>query len=82
MVDLSAVNQNVELQLYNSTDVGVIGVVQIYRPGVSSSRMWGGGSAEIVFTGAAKTFVVQYRTANAGSTAGCADARIEIWRVA
>lgn len=81
VVDLSVVNQNVELQLYNNTDTAVVGVVQIYRPGHASSRMWGGGSAEIVFTGVAKTFYVQFRTASAGATAGCADARIEIWRV-
>jgi hypothetical protein len=48
----------------------------------ANERLSVGGFSEIVFTGASKTFSLQYRTTNTASTVGIANARIEIWRVA
>lgn len=82
VLDGSATNQNVEVQLYNTTDAAIVGVVRVFRPTNSAERTTMGGFAEVTFTGAAKTFTMQYRTANTGSTVGIADARIKIVRVA
>lgn len=82
ILDGSATNQNVESQLYNTTDAVILGVVQIMRPSNSAERRVVSGFGEVVFTGAAKTFNLQYRTSNTGSTVGIADARIKIVKVA
>lgn len=82
VVDNGATNQSMEVQLYNNTDASIIGVVQVFRPTHTGERQQVGGFAEVTFAGAAKTFILQFRTLNAGTTAGCADGRVEIWRVA
>lgn len=81
VIDGSQTNQNVEAQLYNNTDAAILGVVQVFRPTNAAERVQVGGFAEVVFTGAAKDFIIQYRTANTASTVGIADARIEFYRV-
>lgn len=81
VIDGSATNQNVEAQLYNNTDAAIVGVVQVFRPTNAAERSQVGGFAEVVFTGSAKDFIIQYRTANTASTVGIADARIEFYRV-
>ncbi len=82
ILDGTQSNRDVEGQLYNLTDTAIVGVVQVVRPANTTTRSRVAGFAEIVFTGAAKTFQLQYRTTNTASTVGIADARIEIWRVA
>jgi len=74
-------NRDVEGQLYNLTDLAIVGVVQVMRPANTTVRQRMAGFAEVTFTGAAKTFQLQYRTTNVASTVGISDARIEIWRV-
>ena len=74
-------NRDIEAQLYNVTDAAIIGVVQVARPANPTVRQRMAGFAEVTFTGAAKTFQVQYRTTNVASTVGISDSRIEIWRV-
>ena len=81
VVDQASVADAVQAQLYNVTDASVVGVIQEHEPKDSNNRISVGGFAEIVFSGAAKTFEIQYRQQR-GGTAGIQDARIEIWRVA
>jgi len=81
VVDQSSNSSSVEAQLWNSTNAQVVGVIQVHEPEDTDSRIMVGGHAHIVFSGAAKTFIIRYNTAN-GNTAGIADARIELWRVA
>lgn len=77
----TASNKLVEAQLYNVTDAAVVGAVQIQRPSAATPRHFAGGFAEVVFTGAAKTFKIQYRSPDGSTTVGIQDARIELWRV-
>lgn len=81
VIDGSVTNQNVESQLYNSTDASIVGSVRIFRPSNAAERYNVNGFTTITFTGAAKTFYLQYRTANTNSTVGIEDAKIEIFRV-
>jgi hypothetical protein len=81
VIDGTQNNRDIEAQLYNATDAVIVGVVQIARPANSTVRQRVAGFAEVTFTGAAKTFQVQYRTTNVASTVGISDSRIEIWRV-
>lgn len=72
-----------EVRLYNNTDAAIVGgadATRIFRPTNAAERQSQGGFAEVVFAGVLKSFTLQFRTATAG-TSGCADARIEIWRV-
>jgi hypothetical protein len=77
----AAAEFEVEAQLYNSTDVAVVGAAQRSWVKMAAERVHVGGFAEVVFAGVAKTFVVQYRSVG-GVTVGIQDARIELWRVA
>jgi len=79
IVDQAATNQFVEAQLYNNTDATVEHGPAIFRPTNSAERSPVRGHSIVTFTGAAKTFEIQYRAT--GSTAGIAQARIEIWKV-
>ena len=81
VVDQANASDAVQAQLANITDGGLVGVLHEHEPKDSRNRIGVGGFAEIVFTGAAKTFEIQYRQQR-GNAAGIADARIEIWRVA
>lgn len=69
-----------QVQLTNDTDGGLVGVLQDHEPKDSNNRIKVGGFAEISFTGAAKSFTMQWRQQR-GGTAGIEDARIMIWRV-
>lgn len=80
VVRQSAAADAVQAQLANITDGGLVGVLQEHEPKDPKNRISVGGFAEIVFTGAAKTFTMQWRQQR-GNTAGIEDARIEIWRV-
>lgn len=79
IVDQSATNQYVESQLYNVTDAAIISGPDYYQPNNVIERRLVSGAREVSFAGAAKTFQIQYRAT--GSTAGIAQARIELWRV-
>jgi hypothetical protein len=79
VVDNSALINAVEAQLYNVTDAAIVAGLAIHEPQDVNNRIHVGGFAEVVFSGAAKTFEIQYRAT--GATAGIAEARIEIWRV-
>lgn len=81
VVDQSSAADAVQVQLYNTTDTAVVGVLQEHEPKDSRNRIAVGGFAEVVFAGVAKSFEIQYRQQR-GSTAGIQDARIMIWRVA
>jgi len=80
VVDQSRASDAVQVQLLNTTDAAVVGVLQEHEPKDSRNRIHVGGFAEVVFSGAAKSFSIQWREQR-GSTAGIQDARIEIWRV-
>lgn len=82
VLDGAVTNQNFEAQLYNVTDAAIVGVVRNMRPSNVGERYSMSGFAEVTFTGALKSFAIQYRTTNSGNAVGISDARIEIWRVA
>jgi hypothetical protein len=79
VIDHGSVNSSMEARLYNATDDGVVGAIEIFEPKDLSDQHHVYGVAEVVFTGAAKTFNLQYRAQS--STAGIQDASIELWRV-
>jgi len=79
VVDNSNKNSETEVRLQNTTDASTVGTTQIYTTNPTSLRLGASGFGEITFSGAAKTFEIQYRAT--GATAGIQDARIEIWRV-
>jgi hypothetical protein len=79
VVDNSNKNSETEVRLQNTTDASTVGTTQIYKTDPTSLRLGASGFGEITFSGAAKTFEIQYRAT--GTTAGIQDARIEIWRV-
>lgn len=81
ILDDSATNQNVEARLYNTTDAAIVGGLNVMRPTNSAERRLYSGFAEVTMAGVAKTFELQYRTANAGTTVGIAEARIKFYRV-
>lgn len=69
-----------EFRLQNVTDATTVGAVRIFR-GSAGERQDQHGFARVVFTGAAKTFEIQFRDQAGGNTQGIRDARIEIWRI-
>jgi hypothetical protein len=76
---------HVVARLRNTTDSADIGGESWHSvhgavSGGVGNRIHVSGFQEVVFTGAAKTFEIQYRI-NGTGTAGIAQARIEIWRV-
>jgi hypothetical protein len=81
VLDNSANNQNVEAQLYNATDAAILGGLEVFRATNAGERQHIGGFAEVTLAGVAKTFEIQYRTANTGATVGIAEARIKFYRV-
>ncbi len=80
VVDQNNAQDKCWVQLYNTTDAAVVGALQVQEPKDPANRIAVGGFAEVVFSGAAKSFIIQYRQ-QGGNTAGIQDARIEIWRV-
>lgn len=81
VIDMSISSANEEVQLYNNTDAAIVGALIIWRSTINQERCSVSGFAEITFTGAAKTFYLQYRSANGSATAAIAAAKIELWRV-
>jgi len=71
-----------EIRLQNTTDALTLGIARINKPGDAGERMTESGFGEVVFTGASKTFELQFRDQAGGNIAGITDARIEFWRVA
>ncbi|UCG53158.1 MAG: hypothetical protein JSW58_06290 [Candidatus Latescibacterota bacterium] len=69
-------------RLYNVTDAVVIGDEIPVRFKDSADKYWPFGTAhEVLFTGASKTFKVQWRDGAGGQTQSIKDAYIEFWRV-
>jgi len=80
VTDSGAANNLHWCRLYNSTDATTL-VEFSHRPSQNTVDAPNSGFQYVTFTGAAKTFIVQYRSATAGDTTGIANARIELWRV-
>jgi len=71
-----------QVRLYNSTDAAVVGAEIPYRPKVATDNYPTRGAVhEVTFTGAAKTFIVQWKDGAGGNTQSIKDAWIEVWRV-
>jgi len=81
VIDAEAADKQAEARLYNVTNSEVIGVARTLRSTVVTDRISVGGFAEVAFTGAAKTFKIQFKSVNGSTTVGIQDARIELWRV-
>lgn len=80
VIDQSNGSDAVQARLFNDTDGAIVGAQYEVEPKDTRNRYYAGGFAEIAFSGAAKSFSIQYRQQR-GNTAGIQDARIEIWRV-
>jgi len=73
-------NKDAQGRCYNATDALEVGFDETpTRP--ANSFMMIGGFQEIVFTGAAKTFKIQYNFNDVSGTATIRRARLELWRV-
>jgi hypothetical protein len=81
VVDSAGNNHEVGVRLYNSTDAAVLGTARIIRNSTATPRPSTGGFAEVIFTGAAKTFILQWNSTDGATVVGCQDARVEFWRV-
>ena len=79
VIDIDNNKKSVLARLQNTTDAVTIGAEHSMEPKDVTNRIVAGGFAEVSFSGASKTFEIQYRAT--GNTAGIEDARIEIWRV-
>jgi len=68
-------------RLQNTTDAATLDEAIVRAP-TNTVRIPVGGFREVTFTGAAKTFEIQFRDeAGGGNEVGLGSARIEIWRV-
>ena len=89
LVGQSNTGDKVECRLRNTTDGVTLGADPVgsgangsrNEPKDILDRMTTAGFAEVVFSGAAKTFELQYRQ-QGGNTASIRNAHVEIWRVA
>jgi len=86
VIDQSTNNQSVLARLQNTTDDETLGAERVWKvtgggtvQSNSDVLFTASGVSYVTFSGAAKTFVIQYTAT--GGTAGIADARIELWRV-
>lgn len=79
VIDMDNNKKSVLVRLQNTTDANTIGAEQRMEPKDTANRVVASAFAEVSFSGASKTFEIQYRAT--GNTAGIEDARIEIWRV-
>lgn len=70
-----------EFRLENITDAATVAGTIAEKSGDSVNEIFVGGFAEVVFTGSAKTFEIQFRDVAGGNLQGIAEARIEFWRV-
>lgn len=78
--DCAANNRIVYSRLYNSTDAVAYEEI-LNQLSTTSERRHIGGFNFVTFTGSAKTFVIQFRSSQSGTTSGIAYAHIELWRV-
>ena len=81
VVDYSSAARDLNIRLQNTTDAVTLEEM-VFRPTNAVERAPFGGFALVTFTGAAKTFQMQFHGANAGDTAGCASAYLDFYRVA
>lgn len=75
----SNVNASFEVQCYNTTDSGTVGGLFVREPKDATDKISFNAFEEISFSGAAKSFEIQYRTS--GGTCSIDQARIMIYRV-
>jgi hypothetical protein len=76
----SGVADTVQVRLQNTTDATTLCGEYGVEPKDLTDRLPGSGFAEVTFTGASKTFEIQYRQQR-GGTAYIDQARIEMWKV-
>ena len=70
-----------EFRLRNVTDGSNVSGVAVFKSSDSGQREVVGGFGEVSFSGAAKTFEIQFRDQGGGSTQGIQEAKLELWRV-
>ncbi len=80
VVDQSSVTESVGARLRNVTDSDTIAGLAIHEPKDNDNRIHVGGFEQVVFTGPAKVFEIQYRVVGI-ATAGIKNATIAIWKV-
>lgn len=73
-------NRSVQVRLYNSTDAAELNLDE-QRPSLSALFGSSSGFQFITFTGAAKTFKVQFASSNGVTQVTIRRARIEFWRI-
>lgn len=81
VIDQALTSDETFVRLQNTTDAVTVGVERIEEMQDPVNRIPAGGFGEVTFTGAAKTFEIQFHTTTGAGTAGIQDARIELWRV-
>jgi hypothetical protein len=79
-IDYSVTNRDLSIRIQNTTDTVTYQEV-VFRPTNTGERHNFSGQAVVVFAGVAKTFAMQFHTANTGDTAGVANAYLDIERV-
>ncbi len=70
-----------EFRLQNVTDAATLDGPAVGTFAEALDRSPVGGFREVVFTGSAKTFEIQFRDQVGGNTQGIQQARIEVWKV-
>ncbi|RLC88632.1 MAG: hypothetical protein DRJ03_01800 [Chloroflexi bacterium] len=80
VIHQSGVADAVQARLRNTTDSADVAGMAEHEPKDVRNRIHVGGFEEIIFSGAAKSFEMQFRQQR-GGTAYISEARIEIWRV-
>lgn len=80
IIDYSVTSREMHIRLQNTTNTITL-QEEILRPANTVNAQPFAGQALVTFTGAAKTFQMQFHAANAADTAGCAYAYLDIWQV-
>lgn len=70
-----------QVRLRNTTDGVTLGAERDVEPERPTDRLTESGFGEVVFSGVAKTFQLQFASQDGSSVVGIQDARIELWRV-
>ena len=81
LVDAQTNNKVVEAQLYNVTDAAIVGIVQPISTSRAADKFPRSGISTVTFTGAAKTFRIQFRSPDGVTTVGCQEGWIELWKI-
>jgi hypothetical protein len=79
LLDNTNVSSTTRARLWNNTAGAMLGQENVVRHGATTERQRVGGEYDVVFTGAAKTFILQFMADT--NTAGCSDAFLEFYRV-